>query len=421
MSIFKKIKNWFIKKQQPSVTKAKTNAEDLKRKLQIKHHKLILNPNDFLDNQIVLYFERTNHPIINDYISKNHKKLQQSFREKGLKFIHIPSTDDFRGFTDSKKELIQYLNYKHPHIFNESEQEASELLDSVISDIDIQLYNSNLGDLLGIPSDQGPCFIHSVDSVTQNNEYRKWEYSCFLLNTTDVLLITKQIEFYLAHTGIPSDQIYFSLKKEDKLNYDADERFEFDGSKISPEINKAIQQINNITNEKLLITSMLYLIESLKKSNPLICEKISQSLLKRIETASAEPSRLIVDEKFRIWLPDYNNIEIEMTPLPKAFYIFMLKHPEGISFKHLSEYKTEIMDIYSCIANRYDMDKIKQSINDIADIRSNSVNEKCSRIKEAFISKFDDSIAKNYYITGGRNELKRVQLNSSLIQLPKNL
>lgn len=110
-----------------------------------------------------------------------------------------------------------------------------------------------------------------------------------------------------------------------------------------------------------------------------------------------------------------------MTPLPKAFYIFMLKHPEGISFKHLSEYKSEILDIYLRISNRYDLDTIKQSINDITHIRSNSVNEKCSRIKETFLLKIDDSIAQNYYITGGRNELKSIKLNSSLIHFPKNL
>ncbi|WP_439506755.1 hypothetical protein [Sediminibacterium sp.] len=184
---------------------------------------------------------------------------------------------------------------------------------------------------------------------------------------------------------------------------------------------RVINQIKSIKNKKLLVTSMLFLIQILKKLNPVVFESIIQVLLNKIETNSIAPSKLIIDEQFRIWLPDFNNIEIEMTPLPKAFYIFMLKHPEGILFKHLSEYKSELFEIYSRIANRDDLDKIKQSINDIADIRSNSVNEKSSRIKEAFLLKIDDSVAINYYITGGRNELKSIKLNSSLIHFPKNI
>lgn len=421
MNIFKIIKSWFQKRKHQQIKSKQSNSEETIEKLQIKHHKIILNANDFLDNRVVLYFERTNHSLINDYISINYENLEKAFKEKGLQFVHIPSTGKFKNIDTSQSELIDYLRYKYPFIFNESEYNITETINSVIGKLDIQLYYNTIGDILGVPAEQKACFIHSVDLTTENNEYRKWEYSCFYLDTIDETLLAKQIEFYLKHTGIPTDRIFFSLKKEDKLDYDADERFDFDGSKISPEINNAIEQIKSINNEKLLISSILYLIDTLKESNPTICEKLNHTLLKQIKSTPIKLSRLKIDEQFRIWLPEYNNTEIEMTPLPKTFYIFMLKHPEGISFKYLSDHKKELLEIYSRIGNRYDLDRIKQSINDIADIRSNSVNEKCSRIKEAFLFKIDESIAHNYYITGGRNELKKIKLDSSLIQLPKNL
>ena len=46
---------------------------------------------------------------------------------------------------------------------------------------------------------------------------------------------------------------------------------------------------------------------------------------------------------------------------------------------------------------------------------NNSINEKCSRIKEAFVSKIDDSLAQYYYVNGKRGEPKKVSIPSNLI------
>jgi hypothetical protein len=114
-------------------------------------------------------------------------------------------------------------------------------------------------------------------------------------------------------------------------------------------------------------------------------------------------------------LPNFNNIEIELTPLPKTLYLFLLNHPEGVLFKELVDYREELTEIYCRIGNRLDMEQITKSIIDLTDSRSNSVNEKCSRIKEAFLSKMDDSIARHYYVTGERGENKLITLDRSLL------
>jgi len=114
-------------------------------------------------------------------------------------------------------------------------------------------------------------------------------------------------------------------------------------------------------------------------------------------------------------LLDYNKLEIEMTPLQKTLYIFFLKNKDGVKLKELSSFRKELIDIYCTVGNRLDMDQVKKSIYDLTDARSNSVNEKCSKIKEAFLSKIDDSIANQYYITGYRSENKRITLDRSLV------
>ena len=126
-------------------------------------------------------------------------------------------------------------------------------------------------------------------------------------------------------------------------------------------------------------------------------------------------SRLYITREFRIFLVDYNNLEIKMPVLPKAVFILFLRHPEGIRFKELSDFYSELLQIYLKMNPNGSRMKNEQSIRDITDPCSNSINEKCARIREAFVSNFDDRLAKNYYVTGKRGEAKRIVLDESMI------
>jgi hypothetical protein len=57
-------------------------------------------------------------------------------------------------------------------------------------------------------------------------------------------------------------------------------------------------------------------------------------------------SNVVITKDFRIFLPGYDNVEVELSPLPKAVYILFLKHPKGIAFKDLPKYKTEVWMIW---------------------------------------------------------------------------
>ena len=87
-------------------------------------------------------------------------------------------------------------------------------------------------------------------------------------------------------------------------------------------------------------------------------------------------SKLVITPKHEILLPDYNNMEIKMEPLVKAVFFLFLKHPEGILFKTLPDYKKELIGIYQELKpmNAQSL----QSIDDVTNPISNSINEKCS-------------------------------------------
>ena len=134
-----------------------------------------------------------------------------------------------------------------------------------------------------------------------------------------------------------------------------------------------------------------------------------------IQVPEAKLSPLLITEDYRIILPAYNNMEIEIPTLSKVVYFFYLRHPAGMRFKELIDYRDELLQIYYTISNRENPDKMKQSIDELVDSTCNSINEKCSRIRSAFISQFADNIAHNYYITGSPATPKRITLERSMI------
>ena len=108
-------------------------------------------------------------------------------------------------------------------------------------------------------------------------------------------------------------------------------------------------------------------------------------------------------------------MEIKMPTLSKAIYMLYLRHPEGIMFSYLPDYRNELLHIYGLMSGRDSHEDIRRSIDDVTDPTRNSINEKCSRIKQAFLREFDDSIARNYYITGERGEAKKILLPREMV------
>ena len=120
----------------------------------------------------------------------------------------------------------------------------------------------------------------------------------------------------------------------------------------------------------------------------------------RIEAARAKLSRLVVTKDYRIILADYDNREVELTPVHKAVYLLFLAHPEGIEFKKLRDYRDELARYYMATARLMDKEVIMESVDMLVDPLNNSINEKCSRIKKVFMGMMDEYTASHYIISG---------------------
>lgn len=151
-------------------------------------------------------------------------------------------------------------------------------------------------------------------------------------------------------------------------------------------------------------------IERLQQNLGITLEEIEQALSYQVTL-----SRLRISRQHRLFLDDFNGVEVKMNALDKTVYLFYLQHPEGVSFKQLVDYKMELLNIYTSVSGREDMEAMRSSIDTLTDPFDNSINEKVSKIKKAFLNVVSDRIAQHYYIRGDAGTAKSITLDRSLV------
>lgn len=125
-------------------------------------------------------------------------------------------------------------------------------------------------------------------------------------------------------------------------------------------------------------------------------------------------SRMIISKDYRIYLGEERK-EVHMEPILKAVYLLFLKHPEGIVFKYLPDYRQELAGIYNKIRPWGLTDRAIRSIEDVTNPLLNSINEKCARIRKVFTTILDSSVAEHYYIKGTRGKAKCISLPREMV------
>ncbi len=168
------------------------------------------------------------------------------------------------------------------------------------------------------------------------------------------------------------------------------------------------QQIKDTINEQQLINGM-----------PLLLQMLSEDMPKSQPKYSTE-SRLVIDDRFRIMLMDYD-VSVPMPTLSKALYILFLRHPEGIRLKEMADYREELRVLYMTLSMRTDLDAQEASIRELTNPESSSINQKLSRINRAFRYALGDASAEAYLIKGTRGERYTISLPRHHVHYPSEL
>lgn len=355
------------------------------------------------EHNIVVYYEPHFSPLINEYIRQHKVDIEIALIRKKLDFFYVGDLDTIS--IDDAKEIISYYFPQLNSICTESNS-VSEIKEILLRNIIIgKLFNN---DILN-----RPCFIKL--KKWKENEYN---YSVYYLPEKGLKDIEGAINYYLWIVSPAYDERSYGIQYS-KLRLSIDDDVPPHKSleapvEVSDGFKKELEILLLKNGKANTLKTMLTLIERVSPER-LGLEGEMLSLLKKLHN-NIQPkiSQLIISPIGGLYLKDYN-IEIKLTPLQKTVYLFFLSKPKGIYFKDLPEYKKELLEIYSRVSSRTDLESLRSSIEELANPYSNSMSEKCSRIKEAFLKQIDDEWAQYYYISGERNEEKVIKLDRNKV------
>lgn len=324
------------------------------------------------DEHEVFFFTPKRSWEVENAISSNYYEIKQAFEQRHLSFVFLPYFNE---------ELNVLLNADKISYFN---PKAANLLRIPIAALSYQ----DIKEALKIPEKvDGPCFIR----CKRKNE-EPIRFTFFKIDLTQDGGILANVRDYLNQIG---DKRLYNIISDEEIRManegmPADDRFYSDMYLIGKEIRERIEILRTMGLSSLAIRKL-------------------------IGDDADKPGRLLINRHNKIILPDFRNKEIKLEPIQKAVFFLFLRHPEGIYFKDLGDYREELGVIYREITGREDLAGIQDSINILTDPLNNSINEKCARIKNAFVSEFREEVAQWYFIDGKKGEKKSIKLPRELV------
>jgi len=369
---------------------------------------------------VVIYFDAMDIGVKKYYeiLYEHYNMLVEAFRHGGLEFCFLP-------MIAHDMDLGKIYRYFNPDadanaaVPYASHSRDSDLLEFVVAGFDASSLEPGLIQYKGEDFDKEDTYTYAFTPMTDVYSPSPYEMA----------------ENYIRMHGVSGD--FFGRSHDrplDRLRYEEEQlqqmRLEEACSEeacaeppsspsLFDRLASAFRRRKEADREECRVQPQEEDVEAVMSEVQMLVERLRQSgvgewALQQLFQPTQKLSRLHV-RYGRIFLPDYNNVEIKMPPLSKAIYLLYLQHPEGIRFSYLPDYRRELLSMYELISGRDNREDIRRSIDDVTDPTRNSINEKCSRIKQAFLRVFDDSIARNYYITGERGEAKKILLPQDMI------
>ena len=126
-------------------------------------------------------------------------------------------------------------------------------------------------------------------------------------------------------------------------------------------------------------------------------------------------SKMKITRNGNIIMTDFGNREIKMDHLTKMVYFFYLRHPEGVRFKEVDNYREQLIHIYMGITGRDDPQEIRNSVIGHIDPYGSGLRISASRIKKAFRDQFGEKVARYYCLEGKKGEPYSIAIDRDFV------
>jgi len=370
----------------------------------------------------IYFIESTWNYRLNEYVRAHQQEIEQ--------FLH----NNDEGLYSYKFEIVSLKNLENPVLqkaFNDLHPELEHPLDFLTA-IDSpdedkeQLYQSVMLQRMTTDKD--------VFDVTFMARLLPYEYSdTYDFYAIDASLCSESLLFDIFQKFVHDlDYTNLSLLGEqefwrDYKTYDAvlplDDSISFGGKQEN--VHTEIEKLNINPQLRDLALKLKDEVDSYQRTNGInvLLENQFAEFVKSFEHFEIKPlSSLEIDNTYRIHLPEYKK-EVKMYTMPKTIYFFFLRHPQGIYLKDITDYRQELIQIYWLLTKKGESfpECVAQIDKLIDTTQGNLLNQYMSRVSEAFRKVLSSELAKNYSISGRRNELYSIKLDADKVTLPENL
>ena len=355
----------------------------------------------------VFFIENGYDQEINEYIQNFQGYLTSLFESKGLKFYYLPSLVTEEGVEEKVRYYAPYLT---------SEELTTPVRSDALTDFILDSETRK-----NLP----PSFIFGGLPVGYEEDYRFLQVPLFEVNFNAPYSFFMELKkltmerMEAAEKERLDDRVLCSPSASPDIYLDSDEvdsctmhmpQFKKIGREEAPE--KTEEQLEE---ERSLIDTQKVLEQLRRTVQKLRLDGVSLMAIHEFIDKQEPLSRMVITPDYRIFLPDYHNMEIEMGALPKAIYFLFLRYPEGIVYKHMQDYFTELLNIYKQLRPNTDEARLHVTITKVVNPLGNALNENLARIRKAFVEKFDEHLACHYIVSGERGSQYLIPLDRELI------
>lgn len=316
----------------------------------------------------VIYAENAYDEKVNRFIKDNYEEFVAEFKKRNLEFVYLPLYFN--------AEIEDKIRYNAPYI-----TEYDALSSSYILDFMLRLENK---------PHITPSLLFYPKAIIN-----EWVFSALYINNInakvcdvvqqvcDGIALAREDDEVRFRRCVDNDNIYI-------MGDDEPEEFSVEVIEILDNLQETIKSL------RLKGIALGAIHKFIDKQEPV--------------------SPLVITEDLRLFLPEYNNIEIKLSAQKKALYFLFLNHPEGIVLQHLDKYHNELINYYKQSNNGVLTPKMVESIKKLETYGNNQLHVVIARIREAFCTKFDERLARNYFISGEKGQPYCIPLDPDLIR-----
>ena len=382
----------------------------------------------------VIYVENLYDEHINTLIRDSYQQIKWIFGRANLDFIYLPM---FFNDEETKEKVLYYAPYLTSEIIEKAELRSSYLLGYMSHQENREKITPSLlyfpqkdnedwifqGQTIDIDGDEGSLIIQWFEDTAVGIEEKLSEEKSnrirlhvrFDEDEDDGVLYRcdedwENEEPQVEYSSTPGlwDKLGRGLKKFGRACLEEEE-----DTKTTRE--PAPSSLDEILDEDVRET----LEELEKKIERLRLLGIPLDIIVAFVARYETISRLRITDDLRLFLPDYNNIEVKMPALYKAVYLLFIYHrKEGIVLQQLEKYHSELVMFYRKTKNTEQLTPRQlESINKLESSWDDdgSIYVVLSRIKKLFKNAIDEHLAKHYYIEGRPGQPYNITLSQDLI------